>query len=225
MDVLQRAAVDRVRLTTNRIAERAGVNIASLYQYFPSNNAIIAELRRRHGAEQRGAVRSALIEHRGDDLETTLRALVSMGVAAHAVNPELQRIFAEDLPQLWRSQSTPMNCPMGNRQRRFHAHAQPSRFGACRASNSGQRAAVNCEYRVEILTRQKKLASQTSRSSDFPEQNRADHQFFDRVVARANSCVQVVDFKRVGSSGWTRTSNPPVNRLMQVVYLVGSSVG
>src|SRR5213593_2564970 len=28
---------------------------------------------------------------------------------------------------------------------------------------------------------------------------------------------------KVGSSGWARTSNPPVNRLMQVVYLVGSS--
>jgi AcrR family transcriptional regulator len=78
---------------TNRIAERAGVNVASLYRYFPSKHAIIAELRRRHGAEQRAAVRSALIEHRSDDLETTLRALVSMGVAAHAVNPELQRVF------------------------------------------------------------------------------------------------------------------------------------
>jgi hypothetical protein len=26
-----------------------------------------------------------------------------------------------------------------------------------------------------------------------------------------------------GSSGWIRTSNPPVNRLMQIGYLVGSS--
>src|SRR5260221_9595373 len=88
------------RLTTNRIAERAGVNIASLYQYFPGKQAIIAELRRRHGAERRAAVRQALIERRGDSLESTLQALVSMGVAAHAVNPELQRVFSEELPQL-----------------------------------------------------------------------------------------------------------------------------
>jgi hypothetical protein len=27
-----------------------------------------------------------------------------------------------------------------------------------------------------------------------------------------------------GSSGWIRTNNPPVNRLMQVMYLIGSSV-
>jgi hypothetical protein len=36
---------------------------------------------------------------------------------------------------------------------------------------------------------------------------------------------RVVKFaKRIGSSGWIRTSNPPVNRLMQVVYPVGSSM-
>jgi hypothetical protein len=29
--------------------------------------------------------------------------------------------------------------------------------------------------------------------------------------------------KGFGSSGWTRTSNPPVNRLKQVLYLVDSS--
>lgn len=87
-------------LTTNHIAERAGVNIASLYQYFPSKHAIIAELRRRHGAHERAAVRRVLVERRGGDLETTVRALVSMGVAAHAVNPELHRIFTEELPPL-----------------------------------------------------------------------------------------------------------------------------
>ena len=97
-DILIRRGASR--LTTNRIAERAGVNIASLYQYFPGKHAILAELRRRHGAERRAAIRQVLIERRGDSLESTLRALVSMGVAAHAVNPELERVFSEELPQL-----------------------------------------------------------------------------------------------------------------------------
>src|SRR5260370_7157241 len=66
------------RLTTNRIAERAGVNIASLYQYFPGKQAIIAELRRRHSAERRAAVRQVLIERPGYGLESTLRALLSL---------------------------------------------------------------------------------------------------------------------------------------------------
>jgi AcrR family transcriptional regulator len=97
-DILVRQGAGR--LTTNRIAERAGVNIASLYQYFPGKHAIIAELRRRHGAEERAAVRRVLVERRGGDLEATVRALVSMGVAAHAVNPELHRVFTEELPPL-----------------------------------------------------------------------------------------------------------------------------
>jgi AcrR family transcriptional regulator len=41
-------------LTTNRIADRAGVNVASLYQYFPGKEAIVAEVaaaasKRRYG--------------------------------------------------------------------------------------------------------------------------------------------------------------------------------
>jgi len=32
-----------------------------------------------------------------------------------------------------------------------------------------------------------------------------------------------ISHEEIGSSGWIRTSNPPVNRMMQVVYLVGSS--
>jgi len=88
------------RLTTNRIAERAGVNIASLYQYFPGKEALVAELRRRHGAEQRRAVRRVLSERRGRGFKATLRALVSTGIAAHAVSPALHRVFTEELPPL-----------------------------------------------------------------------------------------------------------------------------
>ena len=35
-------------LSTNRIAERAGVSIGSLYQYFPNKEAIIKALRENH---------------------------------------------------------------------------------------------------------------------------------------------------------------------------------
>src|SRR4030095_9527180 len=36
------------KFTTNRVAERAGVNIASLYQYFPNKESIVVEWQRRH---------------------------------------------------------------------------------------------------------------------------------------------------------------------------------
>src|SRR5262245_66599391 len=88
------------KLTTNRIADRAGVNIASLYQYFPGKDAIVAELRQRHGDEQRAALRKVFVEHRGGGLESTVQALVSMGIAAHAVAPELHRVFVEAMPAI-----------------------------------------------------------------------------------------------------------------------------
>ena len=101
--IVQAAAYILVRdgcakLTTNRIAERAGVNIASLYQYFPNKEAILAELQRRHVAEQREAMRETLEAHRGQDLEATVRALVSIGTAAHAVAPQVHAALTQALP-------------------------------------------------------------------------------------------------------------------------------
>jgi AcrR family transcriptional regulator len=86
------------KLTTNRIAERAGVNVASLYQYFPNKEAILAELQRRHVAEQREAMREVLERHRGQGLEATVRALVLMGTAAHAVAPQVHAALSQALP-------------------------------------------------------------------------------------------------------------------------------
>jgi AcrR family transcriptional regulator len=107
------------RLTTNRIAERAGVNIASLYQYFPGKEAIVAELRRRHGAEQRAALRQVLAEHAAGPLERTIRALVSVGVAGHARAPRLHGVFAEELPALGYRDVAAIDAPIFAALRRF----------------------------------------------------------------------------------------------------------
>lgn len=88
------------RLTTNRIAERAGVNIASLYQFFPNKEAIVVELERRHGERTDAAMKAALARPRGGDLESTLRALVEAYVAAQTIEPALQRAFTEEVPRL-----------------------------------------------------------------------------------------------------------------------------
>src|SRR5580658_5503276 len=39
------------RCTTNKVAQRAGVSIASLYQYFPSKEALVAALIDQHLVE------------------------------------------------------------------------------------------------------------------------------------------------------------------------------
>jgi AcrR family transcriptional regulator len=107
------------KLTTNRIAERAGVNIASLYQYFPGKEAIVAELRRRHGADQRAALRQLLAERTAGELEPTIRTLVSAGVAGHAQAPRLHRVFTEETPALGYRDVAAIDAPIVEAMRRF----------------------------------------------------------------------------------------------------------
>src|SRR5262245_5893308 len=107
------------KLTTNRIAERAGVNIASLYQYFPGKDAIVAELRRRHGADQRAALRQVLAERTAGELESTIRTLVSIGVAGHAHAPGLHRVFTEEIPALGYRDVAAIDAPIFEAMRGF----------------------------------------------------------------------------------------------------------
>ncbi len=120
-DILSREGY--AKLTTNRIAERAGVNIASLYQYFPGKEAIVAELRRRHGAEQRAALRDVLDRRTPGGLESTIRALVSVGVAGHARAPRLHRVFTEEMPALAYRDVAASDAPVFEAMRRFLAEA------------------------------------------------------------------------------------------------------
>ena len=50
------------RASTNRIAELAGVSIGSLYQYFPSKEALVAAVIDRHQQEISEVTRSALVK-------------------------------------------------------------------------------------------------------------------------------------------------------------------
>lgn len=83
--------------TTNAVAERAGVNIASLYQYFPNKEAIVAELKRRHGAEVERAI-GAVFAADATDPRDQLRRVILATLRQHAVEPALHRVLEEELP-------------------------------------------------------------------------------------------------------------------------------
>jgi AcrR family transcriptional regulator len=83
--------------TTNRIAERAGVSIGSLYQYFPNKDAILVALARRHLEE--GMTRLAPQLQRlgeGEAWDAVLPNVVDAMVAMHAVAPMLHRCLFEE---------------------------------------------------------------------------------------------------------------------------------
>lgn len=86
------------RASTDAIAARAGVSIGTLYQYFPNKASLVAALIRQHVDEVLYLVETALAEHEGSPLDTTLRALVRAGIEAHRLNPPLHKVLFEQVP-------------------------------------------------------------------------------------------------------------------------------
>jgi len=88
------------RLTTNAVAERAGVNISSLYQYFPNKEAIVAELQRRHILQTQRELAKTLVQL---PIQRTLREalvlLVQAMVNEHRIAPAVHRAIADELPR------------------------------------------------------------------------------------------------------------------------------
>lgn len=98
--ILIREGFDKA--STNRIAEVAGVSVGSLYQYFPSKEAIVAALIDRHNHEVMQAVQGELAEAVNLPMEQAIRKLVAMAVRAHRIDPKLHRVLAEQIPRVGR---------------------------------------------------------------------------------------------------------------------------
>jgi len=96
--ILVREGFDKA--STNRIAEVAGVSVGSLYQYFPSKEALVAAVIERHQQEIMQVVRGELAEVANQPIEQGVRTLVAAAVKAHRVDPKLHRVLAEQIPRV-----------------------------------------------------------------------------------------------------------------------------
>jgi AcrR family transcriptional regulator len=94
--ILKREGFDAI--TTNHIAEVAGVSIGSLYQYFPDKSAIFVALHGRHLEEIDRVIQTTLVEHASSSLEDLLRAMVDAMINAHVRDPELFELLATEVP-------------------------------------------------------------------------------------------------------------------------------
>ena len=89
-------------VNTNHIAERAGVSIGSLYQYFPSKQAILGELIDRHAERTIAALRTKLADFACRPIPEVLREVVEILLEADTIDLNLHRVFLDKLPDAGR---------------------------------------------------------------------------------------------------------------------------
>lgn len=88
------------KASTNRIAAVAGLSVGSLYQYFPSKEALVAGVIERHRQQIMQTVLGELQEALTEPVETSVRKLVAAAVKAHRLDPKLHRVLAEQIPRV-----------------------------------------------------------------------------------------------------------------------------
>jgi len=87
------------KASTNRIAEVAGVSVGSLYQYFPSKEALVIAVAERHHQDIMQVVRGTLGRIAGLPVEDAVRSIVAVAVDAHRIDPKLHCVLSEQIPR------------------------------------------------------------------------------------------------------------------------------
>jgi AcrR family transcriptional regulator len=83
---------------TNLVAERAGVSIGSVYQYFPNKDALISALHERHALQMYAEIERVFEHLVATDLASQLAAIVHAWLSAHLLDPELHRVLEQEFP-------------------------------------------------------------------------------------------------------------------------------
>ncbi len=88
------------RTTTNKIADRAGVSIGSLYQYFPNKESLVSELNLRLGTREFDIIQSKFDLIKNAPLKTAVAEIVKAMVDLHAYEPSLHKVLVEQVPRI-----------------------------------------------------------------------------------------------------------------------------
>lgn len=86
-------------LTTNKVAELAGVSIGSLYQYFPNKDSLLAELQQRHMDEGTALAVERMATVADLPPREAVRAMVSLMIELHRQDPALHHALVAQVPR------------------------------------------------------------------------------------------------------------------------------
>jgi AcrR family transcriptional regulator len=92
---------------TNAVAERGGVSVGSVYQYFPNKDALTLALIARFEEEILSAAQTAIAASEGRTLKTSLRLLVAGLFEAHDGRAQLNRILETEEGRLRAASAAP----------------------------------------------------------------------------------------------------------------------
>jgi AcrR family transcriptional regulator len=77
------------RLTTTRVAERAGVSVGTLYQYFPNKQSLLLSVLEKHQEQVVSALELACRRNHGQQVSTMIESVVEAFVDAKMVRSDI----------------------------------------------------------------------------------------------------------------------------------------
>lgn len=87
-------------ITTNKVADAAGVSVGSLYQYFPGKDALVIALLLRYAEAQRAVFFGAVNAVADAPIPDVIDAVIDALVAQEEADPQLAFVLMNQLPRV-----------------------------------------------------------------------------------------------------------------------------
>jgi AcrR family transcriptional regulator len=98
---LQLLVADGIRrLTTTRVAERAGVSVGTMYQYFPHKNALVYALNERYLTRLATRIEAECLAHRGASFDEMVEMLIETYWSAKMERIDVTRALYRSVVEL-----------------------------------------------------------------------------------------------------------------------------